>query len=446
MRAWAAALLLVAASSRALDLPRGPREASLDTLKTFLDHGLWNDRITALYALGDWGPEGLPLLAYASDDADWQVRLTVVHFLGKLGAPAAPALGAVVGEEPCRHVRLSALQWLRGMGPEGERVYRAHAAPEDERDLAYLPDEARRMGKPMVVDAPGGMTASFFNGAVDFRTCASSERSGRRARALESPAAPEIAAAKPMAPPAPIAARPPAPSRSELDGLLALGKPQTLPSAPGLDPRPAPRPPAAPAVEPPERAGPEPSPLDSPLKLDKEDMPRGGRGLDPRAESVPAPAAREAAPARPGAPASELRSPLPGRKETMPPGAPGLHREETKPSAEAVLEADAGTGRVEADPVPSLIAQLRLRDARRRARAADELGKRGSAALPAVPALRRALADRDRRVRASAALALGNVGAGVKGVPQDLERALKDRDVDVRFSARIALDRLGAVR
>ncbi len=112
----------------------------------------------------------------------------------------------------------------------------------------------------------------------------------------------------------------------------------------------------------------------------------------------------------------------------------------------ARFERDQGIGRTQLDPVPGLIEQLSSLEARERALAADELGKRGEAAAPALPALRRALADEDRRVRASAVLALGGIGRVSAEAQADIRRALLDPDEEVRFSARAALLRLGRTR
>lgn len=163
------------------------RLEKLDELHSILDYGLWNGRINALYDLGDMGRDGLDTLVFADDDADWQVRLTAVHFLGKAGLPAAPALGEVALREPCPHVRLYALEWLSRMGATGEPYYRAAITPEDEAALARLPahHDPAFMGKPMVIDAPDEMNAEFFNGGADLRVCASSEHAGRLHRHLE---------------------------------------------------------------------------------------------------------------------------------------------------------------------------------------------------------------------------------------------------------------------
>ena len=91
-RAFGLAVLLSGLSTAAV---AAPSEADIESRMRLLDFGLWNNRINALYDAGDMGVDGLPLLRYASDDADWQVRLTAAHFMGKLGLAAAPALGEI---------------------------------------------------------------------------------------------------------------------------------------------------------------------------------------------------------------------------------------------------------------------------------------------------------------------------------------------------------------
>lgn len=422
--------------------------ADIEKQRAILDYGLWNNRVQALYDLGDEGKEALPLLVYSSDDADWQVRLTAVHFMGKIGPAAAPALGEIVRVEPCPNVRVSALRWLTGMGPAGRDILKDVMTPEDEREMESLPDRfgTERMGKPLVIDAPGGaMTAEFFDHGPDFRVCASSEYANRRKR-RRAPAPAPVARAAPA--PAPEAAVPPDDSFEPVStppvrsGKPAARAPERLPDAPPGTPV------AVIEAEPPlpadaetKRSRPSLEMADARAPGVPETMPKAGPGFEPR--ETPAP--REVPPEKPerrAVAAAAPRAPLPPA-ETMPAAGPGLHREPTE-RGEAALVADAGTGKPENDPVPELIRRLSASEPRTRARAADELGKRGAAALPAVPALRRALKDRDRRVRASAVLALGGVGGSVEGVADDLRRALRDKNEDVRFSAVIALQRLRA--
>lgn len=447
---WRAACLLVFLGSASL-----AAAADVEKQRAMLDYGLWNNRVQALYDLGDEGLAALPLLIYSSDDADWQIRLTAVHFMGKLGGPAAPALGDIVRVEPCPYVRVSALRWLTGMGPAGAGVLRAVMTPEDEREMEVIPDRygTERMGKPLVIDAPGGsMTPEFFDHGLDLRVCASSEYANRRKRGRPpASASPAPFAAAPAPRPARAVAAEAAGEEPEEDSFepvatppvrvdrAAATRPEVLPESPpgahvALIETEAPIPRAV------RRGG-----LDLGSAGDPEGapeiMPRAGPGFEPRPAPVPRGLPAET-PERRALASAVPRAPLPP-PEVMPAAGPGLYREPVE-RGEARLVADAGTGKPENDPVPELIRRLAFAEPRTRARAADELGKRGPAALPAVPALRRALKDRDRRVRASAVLALGGVGSSVAGVGDDLRRALRDKNEDVRFSAVIALHRFRA--
>ena len=420
-----------------------PSEAELESRMRMLDFGLWNNRINALYDAGEMGVDGLPLLRYASDDADWQVRLTAVHFMGKLGLAAAPALGDVSREEPCPNVRVSALRWLAGMGPAGNKILKEVMSPEDERDMESIPDRfgTERMGKPLVIDTPGGsMTADFFDHGLDLRVCASSEYANRRRHgprrakwavpAADLPQRFEVVVTPPV--------------RAAAAGGLASAsvKPERerLPESPAvahmalIEPEaPAPRPKEA------ERSRPDAEIADRKTLGVPETMPQAGPGVEPREAPTPTIAFAQASGPRPVM-AAPPRAPLPAG-EVMPTAPEGFNHPAVE-HGEASLVADAGTGKPENDPVPELIKRLSAPEPRTRARAADELGKRGEAALPATSALRRALKDSDQRVRASAVLALGGVAGSVDGVVSELRRALRDKNEDVRFSAVIALQRL----
>lgn len=406
-RAWAVLALCASFTSAA-----EPERLAAD--RRFLDDALWNGRINALYDLGELGNPALPALAYADDDADWQVRLTAVHFLGKLGAPAAAELGAVAGREPCPHVRLSALLWLKRMGGAGERYYAESATLDDAEAIAKLPARYGAellMGKPLAIDPPDELDTEFFNGGADLRVCASSERAGRLRNHAAPPGRAEPAASEevvttpdiPARPPALVEPPPPAPRTAEeerrvaeLDRVLTPGPPEALPP--------------------------------------------GEPGAEPRASASPT--ARFESPGTRARPSAEVKPAAAGATESFPAG-PARPERTARPGT-ADFAPDAGTGKPEFDAIPILIERLASGDPRGRARAADELGKRGAAARSAVPALRRALKDADRRVRASAALALGSAGAGSTGAAKDLREARRDRDEDVRFSAGIALERLRA--
>jgi hypothetical protein len=412
--------------------------ADAERQRAILDYGLWNNRVQALYDLGEDGKEALPLLDYSSNDADWQVRLTAVHFMGKIGPAAAPALGEIVRVEPCPNVRVSALRWLSGMGPAGREILKEVMTPEDEREMETLPDRfgTERMGKPLVIDAPGGsMTAEFFDHGPDFRVCASSEYANRRTRRRAPAAAPAARGSSPSTQARALgdASLPddsfePVSTPPVRPGKPVARAPERLPDAPPGTPV------AVIEVDPPLPADARPAGV-------PETMPKAGPGFAPRETLAPRDVPVET-PERRAVAADSPRAPLP-TAETIPAVGPGIRREPTE-RGEASLVDDAGTGKPENDPVPELLRRLSSSEPRVRARAADELGKRGAAALPAVPALRRALMDRDRRVRASAVLALGGVGGSVDGVDGDLRRALRDRNEDVRFSAVIALQRLRA--
>ena len=433
LAALAALLGAVADAQSVAD--RSP-EPTLAAIQFRLDYGLWGDRIHALYALGELGPQALPLLSYATEDADWQVRLTAVHFLGKAGPDAAPALAGLARDEPCPFVRISALKWLSGLGDEGRARYAELVTFEDQARLDMLPDRfgTERMGRAITIDPPDGeMTSRFFNGGIDLRVCASSERSGRRHRALTSSSGGPAPDAAPVEPPAPV---------SLSTEVLAAASPrlqapaESLPDAQALPERP----------EPARSIGDSPEPGRRNAELDALLAPTGPAERFPETSagwSGPLPQTRTDYAAVPERRLAETDLPdhAAGPRERLPQG-PALPSREASETASPGLAPDAGIGKPENDPLPVLIARLSLPDPRTRARAADELGQRGAAARQAVRLLRGALKDPDRRVRASAALALGDIGVLGRRVVAGLERALRDPDEDVRFSARLALERL----
>jgi hypothetical protein len=454
------ALLLCAAAAAQPVADHSPDRTSAE-IKYRLDYGLWGDRIHALYDLEGLGPRALPLLSYATEDADWQVRLTAVHFLGKAGPDAVPALAGLTEAEPCPFVRISALKWLSGLGETGRARYAQLLTPDDQALISALPDHygTERMGRAIVIDPPDGeMTSSFLNGGIDLRVCASSERSGHRhqppassASAAAPAPAPEEAPApetlpdaktllKRLEPENPIAGSPGQRRHAaEPDAMLTpTGTAQRFPLTTGTWSAQTPQSDVDYATVP-ERSL---AATDLPSRIigQSERFPQTGPGWS---EQEPQTGVDYATvPAR-----SLAATDLPGRdlgpREELPKGQAMPWREKPETKAPG-LAPDVGTGKLERDPVPTLIARLSLTDPRTRARAADELGKYGAAAKQAVRPLRRALKDRDRRVRASAALALGSIGVSNQGIIADLKRTLHDRDEDVRFSARLALDRLGA--
>ena len=439
-------LLLLAGTVYAGSVEVGPIEppTKLEKIKLMLDYAIWNPRINAVYDLGELGEEALPLLIYADDDADWQVRMTAVHFLGKKGPGATEALYEVAKREPCPHVRLLALRGLSRLGREGQALYRETVTPEDERDLARLPKT--NLGKSVVIDTPqGDMTKEFFDGVfVDPRVCASSERAGRLRKHLKWPrgkkketwsneivVTPEVTVGRDLKREAfereereylereRRSSREEKKTKAELDDLFASTERD------GVEPR-----------------GPE-APGD-PGQTNAERMPRNAGGFGERV--VEKGAVSFAAIERPGISSKRIEEPLKKSAavaEAFPAAPAGIFHEGPE-AGEARIVADKGTGKQEYDPIPDLLRQLRAVEPRKRARAADELGKRGKAALRAVPLLTKALKDKDRRVRASAVLALGSIGDPASA--KDLKRALRDKDEDVRFSAMTALRRVTAER
>ena len=352
-----------------------------------LTHGDWNERIHAVHSLDARSAASLPSLRVAALDADWQVRMTAVHVMGRIGAPAVADLDAVLHREPCRHVRLTAAHWLGSIGgPEAEEALR--------RGLADESGMVRLVGRYWLAKAEGASAGEDPDAAAaareDLRHCAASPEPGRAPWA-ETAAPTE---AKPVDEPVLT------PDPTEKATSASHPASENLPGAPDL----------------PERAGPEhgtarAETLDR-ARLDELDV-LLGRSTAP-AESFPA------------AP--------PGSARSDPPGAP------------ADYARDGGKSAPRQDPIPGLIAQLGHADPAKRSRAADELGKRGAAAEPAVPALTKALKDPARRVRAAAALALGNVGPAADSAVPALVAALKKGPEEVEWSAAMALGRLGTPR
>ena len=463
MTLLAAAMLLLAlpASSGTIEVSELKPRSRLEEIRLMLDYAIWNPRVSAVYDLGDLGPDALPLLVYAVDDADWQVRLTAVHFLGKAGPGAVEPLFDVARFEPCPHVRLLALRGLSKLGREGAALYREVLTPEDEEQLARMP-KTKVMGRTVVIDAPqGDMTKEFFDGVmVDPRVCASSERAGRLRKHLKWPrgkerkdwskeivVTPEVTVGRDLRREAfereereyaEKERRMTAKERGDkraLDELFASNEKTN-----GINTK-------TEKTEKTEKTARNDERIESNGKRIKgmaEVMPKHGPGFGDRV--VENGAADYLAAARPELRRKNIEEPLKrndATAETMPLGPPGIEHELAANGAADVND-DKGTGKIPYDPLQDLMRRLKSPEARVRARAADELGKRGRSASAAAPALRKALKDKDRRVRASAALALGSAGTGLSGVETDLERARRDKDEDVRFSASVALRRLRA--
>jgi hypothetical protein len=342
------------------------------------------------------------------------VRLTAIHFLGRLGRPALQSLAAVLKEEPCRHVRITAIHWLGSMGPAASGVLAE--ALGDESGMARLVDRywLRKLGQEEYLSSAEGLDAQAAK-REDLKACRPSPHPGRLALlkrlAVQPPPVPpsEIAELEvPATPPGPAPETFPLPAAEdspssqerykELDRLLEGDEPETLPPGPPGPPLSERAEPSVPLAETGPRAGLHPGEV--PASRTQESLPPGGPGVAPR----PAPA------------------------------------------AETALAQDHGRPKPENDPLPGLIRALRKGDASARARAADEVGKRGAKAAAAMPALAEDLKHPDRRVRASAALALGNIGPAADPAVPALVRLLKDRNEDVQWSAAVALGRLDTPR
>ena len=454
----AAALLLAAAAAAA-----APSARRLALLDHDLRAGAWNERIHAAQELGELGVDGLPGLRVAAEDADWQVRLTAVHLMGRVGAPAAADLARVLRREPCRNVRLTALHWLGAMGPAVTPVLKE--ALSDESGMMRLMSRywLRKDGAAGAQDELGEAQAAADE---DLRVCAASPEPGRAPWSSAPAAAAAAAAAEPPPlvedlhtpePPGPEPKRGAAAAESrsiplarerlrELDALLApeTAAPEILPPGPAVAARaaPTPEPETTAAVEP--RREPSAG-VAAPLGHPAPETLPPGPAVEPRPEPGLAPAAAASVEPRREPSAALAAGAARPAPESLPPGPPGLARAGLAPAA-PTLEADVGTGKADTDPVPALLALLGSSDPRARARAADELGKFGTASASAVPALSRALADRDARVRASAALALGNVGPASDPAVPALVAALKRGPEEVSWSAALALGRVGTPR
>jgi hypothetical protein len=285
----------------------------------------------------------------------------------------------------------------------------------------YWLDKMGRAPKQTVLDAAAEQNTGSYE---DLKRCESSSLGGRlkRAAAKETPAETPLIRSNKEAPSSQVVESAPPPDYRE---TLAAGRNSVASSS-------------TPAVPPGSPVPPRDAAFDGFLGLGPPQTLPPGAPLANR-EEPPSEADLLAASPR-AAPTPALTSPAPtASRETLPPGAPAPARADSERPA-AGFQEDAGSPKPDSDPIPSLIAQLKAVDPRVRARAADELGKRGAQAAPALPALRRELKDKVGRVRASAALALGNLGdAAAIG---DLARAAKDANEDVRWSAAVALGRI----
>ena len=438
-----------------------PDESRLAALSADLKLGPWNARIHAVHELEPYGSTGLPLLEYAARDADWQVRLTAVHFLGRLGRPALRSLAEVLKEEPCRHVRITAIHWLGNMGPAASGVLAE--ALGDESGMARLTGRywLRKLGQDDYSASAEGLDSQAAQ-REDLKVCRPSLQPGRidlakRLEAQPPPAPPAELAELELPPTAPAAAGlagTPAPEAArseeplakerelELDKLLADSPPEDLPPAPAPLRRQGGTTTQSPAMAQASLRRGEPDlSLGAPTKA-SEAMPPGPPGADvsaPEKPSISAAGSGTRPEPRPGI------APPAGAPESFPKSPPGAVPSGT-PAPEVALAQDHGQPKPENDPLPELIRALRQGDALARARAADEAGKRGAKAAAAMPALLEDLKHPDRRVRASAALALGNIGKAADSAVPALVSALKDPSEDVQWSAAVALGRLGTPR
>ncbi len=100
------------------------------------------------------------------------------------------------------------------------------------------------------------------------------------------------------------------------------------------------------------------------------------------------------------------------------------------------------------EQVPALIKQLKNREPKVRAAAADDLGQvgaiRAADAEPAVAPLLEALGDKESNVRRAAAVALGRIRLQAKEVVPELTKRLEDGAPAVVQAAAVALGAFGA--
>jgi hypothetical protein len=432
-------LLLLLCAGPAFPAPTPHEEAAGDIVH--LRTGEWNERVHATHELGELGDPGLPGLRLAAEDADWQVRMTAVHLMGRLGEAAVPDLAEILRTEPCRHVRLTALHWLGAIGgPRASEALRAGLG--DESGMVRL------MGRYWL-DKTAGKSEAGFNpdtsAAVseDLKSCETSPEPRRApwADARRKPAAPapDDGSDEIVVTPDPVVKAAKSPRAAEVRA------PETLPEAASAPSRPATATEGAPQSRPLSRQRlKELDALLSPDENSPENLPGAG-SLLPRAKSPAAEVAALAPDQRSGPNAAVAAPRARSAAESFPAAPPGLPERVSKTSGAEIVP-DAGTGKAETDPLPPLLKLLADADPAKRARAADELGKRGARAASAAPALTVALKDEDKRVRASAALALGNLGAAADAAVPALVAALKRGPEEVGWSAAVALGRIGTPR
>ncbi len=398
-----------------LALPAGAQPSGHERM---LRDGNWNQRVHAATALGALGPGGLPLLSYAARDADWQVRMTAVHEMGRVGLPAMKALETVLREEPCRHVRLTAVHWLGSMGPEASGTL--HRLLSDESGMVRLMGRYW-LKKDEGKEAPPESWDAAAAASEDLKACAGSPSPGRAPWAEDSAVIPGA-------------------EENQIDEPVVTQDPVVAPSTVAIAAQPTPE-----TYAPLDRAS--LKEIDDVLSASEkkpEAMPAAPPGFGERAAAETS-GAEFASVGRAPAPSSGVRrhrdSATP---ELLPPAQAGFGDRPAPETSGAAIVSDKGTGKMANDPLPVLLAYLKDADAAKRSRAADELGRR--AAAKAVPALTAALKDRAPRVRASAALALGNIGAPSDAAVPAIVAALKKGPEEVAWSAALALGRIGTPR
>ncbi|MBI3547848.1 MAG: HEAT repeat domain-containing protein [Elusimicrobia bacterium] len=133
---WRGVLLCLLAAAPGPVRGEDPPEDRIPEHVSRLRSGTWNERMHAVYALGDIGAPAVPALRLAAEDIDWQIRLTAVHWLGRNGPAAIPALAGVLMDEPCRLVRVTAVHWLGAIG--GPAAWVLEEGSKDESGMVRI--------------------------------------------------------------------------------------------------------------------------------------------------------------------------------------------------------------------------------------------------------------------------------------------------------------------
>lgn len=111
--------LIAAGSAWGFEKPEAS-DRNLAAIIVQLETGGWSARIHAVHELEYMESQGVRGLAFATEDGDWQVRMTAVQALGPHGEESAPILKNLLRHESCPVVRLMILHNLGNLGPEGE--------------------------------------------------------------------------------------------------------------------------------------------------------------------------------------------------------------------------------------------------------------------------------------------------------------------------------------